>query len=79
MLIETDINTFKTVVKERSVNHYAGSMTHEHLYLDIEGRIIASMLTSSWGAETKYKVDEKFGYLNRETINLIGGIIKNKE
>jgi len=79
MLIETDIHTFKTVVREQAVDHYAGSMMHEDLYLDAQGNTIASILTSSWGAETEYKVDEKFGYLNREAINLIGAIIKNKE
>ena len=78
-MIETDSETFQKVVDRYATKKKESGLSHEDLYLDTEDNIIASILTSSWGAPTVYKVANSFGYENRGVINFIGALIKNKE
>ena len=78
-MIETDSQTFREVIDKYAAKKKESGLPHEDLYLDDEDNIVASILTSSWGADTVYKVAQDFGYENRGVINFVGAVIKNKE
>lgn len=78
-LHEVTRKSFYDYIEGKDLTIENGDMVHQSLYIDSEGEVVASMLTSSYGASTEYRIKEG-GYPieNQNTINVVSALFSKK-
>ena len=74
-LIDVSAKEFYDFVNDKKLQKIQGNYFHSNNYLDNEGRILAYKETSSWGAETIYKILAEENIIG---LNLVTKIMNNK-
>jgi hypothetical protein len=72
--------SFEAYIEGKNLTQTSGTIMHQTLYLNDKEEIVASVLTSSYGAPPEYRIKEGgIPIENQETINVVASLFKKKQ
>lgn len=71
--------SFEAYIEGKDLTQVSGNMMHQTLYLNKDEEVVASVLTSSWGAPPEYRIKEGgIPIENQNTINVVAQLFNKK-